>query len=217
MQNIAEANAALIVMESQGLADTTQYADLQKKVKAAIDDLPLAQQALVWAGAASGKNYAQTVLDATGTTGATATTGGTTGTKTTGAGGSTATKTTGGGTTGGGTKTTGGGGTSAGPFSISGGGTSSTGGGTVPKSTATYNASKDSGLGGTSATKTTTPSSTTTYNASKDSGLGGTSATKTTSTSTTNQGAGVVKGKAKGGLVAKPTKAPRKTKGLAGK
>ena len=58
MQNIAEANAALLVMDSKGLQDTPEYQSLTKKVTSYISDLPLAQQALVTNKiAATGANF----------------------------------------------------------------------------------------------------------------------------------------------------------------
>jgi hypothetical protein len=58
MQNIAEANAALKVMDSKGLQDTPEYKSLTNKVTAYISDLPMAQQTLVTNHlAATGGNY----------------------------------------------------------------------------------------------------------------------------------------------------------------
>ena len=68
MQNVAEANAALLRMESDGLAGSAQYEDLSKKVKAYVADLPVAQQAaLAGQVAGTGKNY-MSAIDAVGGT-----------------------------------------------------------------------------------------------------------------------------------------------------
>lgn len=62
MQNIAEANAALLVMDSKNQQDTPQYQALTKKVASYISDLPLAQQALVKNDlAATGVNFGKAI------------------------------------------------------------------------------------------------------------------------------------------------------------
>jgi hypothetical protein len=58
IQNIAEAKTALQVMDSQGLSGTKEYTDLQGKIKSATDSLPgLAQLAVENEFAATGKKY----------------------------------------------------------------------------------------------------------------------------------------------------------------
>lgn len=58
IQNIASANAALQVMQSQGLEDSRDYRNLQKQIDSAIDDLPASQQLLVEQElAGTGKKY----------------------------------------------------------------------------------------------------------------------------------------------------------------
>ena len=62
IQNIAEANAALQVMESQGLAGTDNYKNLQKTIGIAIDALPTLQQLLIEKEfAATGNGYTKAI------------------------------------------------------------------------------------------------------------------------------------------------------------
>jgi len=57
-QNIAEARAALQVMEAQGNADTAEYKSLEKQINKAISDLPgIAELAVKNDFAATGNNY----------------------------------------------------------------------------------------------------------------------------------------------------------------
>jgi hypothetical protein len=66
VQNIAEARAALGVMEAQGLKGTTQYNDLEARIETKIDDLPAAQRMAVRTGVvATGTGYASAALSRT--------------------------------------------------------------------------------------------------------------------------------------------------------
>jgi hypothetical protein len=63
LQNIAEARAALSVMEAKGLKGTTQYTDLEARVEDKIGSLPVAQRAAVRMGiVATGNQYAAAAL-----------------------------------------------------------------------------------------------------------------------------------------------------------
>jgi len=63
IQNIAEANASLKIMEAQNLQDSTEYKNLKKLTDAAIDDLPGLQKAAVKNGVlATGNEYAEPVI-----------------------------------------------------------------------------------------------------------------------------------------------------------
>lgn len=79
VQNIAEARAALGVMEAKGLKGTAQYNDLEARIESKIDDLPAGQRIAVRTGVvATGTGYASAALGATSkpeaaTTGSTAT------------------------------------------------------------------------------------------------------------------------------------------------
>jgi hypothetical protein len=62
MQNIAEASAALKLMEAQGLSGSADYTNLQKVIGIATDALPSAQQLLVEKHmAATGNNYVKAI------------------------------------------------------------------------------------------------------------------------------------------------------------
>jgi len=58
INNIASANAALKVMESQGLTGTTEYKNLESSIKSAASDIPLAN----WGFVGQGENYYQAVV-----------------------------------------------------------------------------------------------------------------------------------------------------------
>jgi hypothetical protein len=63
IQNIAEANAALQIMDAKGLSGSEQYKELEKAIGTAVSDLPLAQQALVKTGlAGSGDGFSKAYL-----------------------------------------------------------------------------------------------------------------------------------------------------------
>ena len=57
INNIASANAALKVMESQGLTNSTEYKNLESSIKSAASDIPLAN----WGFVGQGENYYQAV------------------------------------------------------------------------------------------------------------------------------------------------------------
>jgi hypothetical protein len=62
MQNIAEASAALKLMEAKGLSGSADYTNLQKVIGIATDALPSAQQLLVEKHmAATGNNYVKAI------------------------------------------------------------------------------------------------------------------------------------------------------------
>jgi hypothetical protein len=66
VQNIAEARAALGVMEAKGLKGTTQYNDLEARIETKIDDLPAGQRVAVRTGVvATGTGYASAALNRT--------------------------------------------------------------------------------------------------------------------------------------------------------
>lgn len=66
VQNIAEARAALGVMEAKGLKGTAQYNDLEARIETKIDDLPAGQRIAVRTGVvATGTGYASAALGAT--------------------------------------------------------------------------------------------------------------------------------------------------------
>jgi len=58
INNIASANAALKVMESQGLTGSTEYKNLESSIKSAASDIPLAN----WGFVGQGENYYQAVV-----------------------------------------------------------------------------------------------------------------------------------------------------------
>ena len=63
IENIAGANAALKIMEAQGLQGSTEYSNLKKLTDAAINDLPGLQKAAVKNGLlATGNQYAEPVI-----------------------------------------------------------------------------------------------------------------------------------------------------------
>jgi hypothetical protein len=69
VQNIAEARAALGVMEAKGLKGTTQYNDLEARIETKIDDLPAGQRVAVRTGVvATGTGYASAALNRTADT-----------------------------------------------------------------------------------------------------------------------------------------------------
>lgn len=69
LQNVAEANAALKIMDSRGLTDSPEYQALAGKVKEYISDLPLAQQgAIATKVAATGNQYIEAIEAKSGTT-----------------------------------------------------------------------------------------------------------------------------------------------------
>jgi len=69
VQNIAEANAALKVMEAKGLSDTDQYKTLERQIKSAVADLPMLTEGAVKTGfAGSGDKYYKALTKTTGTT-----------------------------------------------------------------------------------------------------------------------------------------------------
>lgn len=217
-QNIAEANAALKVMEAQGLAGTQQYAALEKAIKSEASAIPLAD----WGVIATGANYFDSLNKVGATrTPTTATSTGTTGTRGSGTAGTTApTSLSYGATTGrdsdgsdrdysapGRTSeaiSSGGLGYSD---STTGGRTTGTGGIGEPSGTSLgYGSVSGSGP---SATTGMSMGKETTSSVSK-----GTVSKENESYGTTGTSRG---GRAKGGLVSKPAKAKAKAKGLAGK
>lgn len=69
VQNIAEANAALKVMEAKGLSDTDQYKTLERQIKSAVADLPMLTEGAVKTGfAGSGDKYYKALTKTTDTT-----------------------------------------------------------------------------------------------------------------------------------------------------
>lgn len=69
VQNIAEANAALKVMEAKGLSGTDQYKTLERQIKSAVADLPMLTEGAVKTGfAGSGDKYYKALTKTTGTT-----------------------------------------------------------------------------------------------------------------------------------------------------
>lgn len=202
IENIANANASLKIMEAQGKKDTPEYAALQAATKARIDALPTAQQALVENGLAGTgdrlfKQWQEE--DAKRKGGTITSTGGTQGGSNSGTKGGT------GGTQGG-----------------TGGGT----GGTPPPKNPTRSDSeggsgKSAGNGPSvsSATtvggRTSAGTSNTNFTTSAPAPVGGNNNSTPKSTPVVSHAAAT--GHAKGGLVSKPKKTTPKTKGLAGK
>lgn len=62
-QNIAEARAALQVMEAKGMADTKEYNSLEKQINKAVSDLPGLTEFFVKNVVAQGNNYAKPILE----------------------------------------------------------------------------------------------------------------------------------------------------------
>jgi hypothetical protein len=206
VQNIAEANAALQVMESKGLKGTTDYNNLQKTINIAVDALPDFQQILVEKEiAGSGNKYFGAIERKTGTptpTPAPTQVG-------SGSGGGPTPK-----------PTPGGGGGQGGPGNVGSGVQSiKTGGGSEKDQKSGGGGRSDTPVGGGMPAAEPTPGGvsgggrgTVTKEVSTPSG------TKTVSSTGYGQGGSKTENRrATGGLITKPQKTTPKTKGLAGK